>query len=128
MYICNDCDFQFETPLKIQETHGLNTPPFETISVCPHCKSTNFEKATFNYCHCCGAKIKNAYGNYCSEKCENRGKKLWQKQNTKTELLYNSKIYKLVREVDNYNQKHKTKLSYGQYVSLFKRKVKHNAK
>jgi predicted amidophosphoribosyltransferase len=128
MYTCLDCGFQFENPLNLQEKHGLDTPPFETLSVCPHCKSSNYETATNRYCHCCGAKMPDSYGNYCSKKCENRGKKLWQRQHDKGETLYNSEIYKLVREIDSYNQLHKTRISYGQYVSLFKRKVKPQCK
>ena len=46
MYRCNKCDGGFaEDEVEIvTETHGLDTPPYEKIAVCPYCGSTNFEE------------------------------------------------------------------------------------
>lgn len=37
MFICLDCHCVFEEPLEWQETHGLDSPPYETFSGCPKC-------------------------------------------------------------------------------------------
>lgn len=37
MYRCNDCGLEFDTPDEWEETHGLDTPPYEHISGCPGC-------------------------------------------------------------------------------------------
>lgn len=37
-YQCHECDRRFEEPDFITETHGLDSPPYEKIGVCPYCK------------------------------------------------------------------------------------------
>jgi hypothetical protein len=37
-YQCHECDRRFEEPDIITEKHGLDTPPYEKIAVCPYCK------------------------------------------------------------------------------------------
>lgn len=44
-YQCHECDRSFEEPDIITETHGLDTPPYEKIGVCPYCKGY-FEEMT----------------------------------------------------------------------------------
>ena len=39
MYECFECERHFEEPDFIVETHGLDSPPYEKIGVCPYCKS-----------------------------------------------------------------------------------------
>lgn len=55
MFICNECGFEFEEPKKIFETHGLSTPPYEKILVCPHCNETNFSETV--ECSRCGKLV-----------------------------------------------------------------------
>lgn len=45
-YICNVCENEFtEDELDfVIETHGLDTPPYERIAVCPHCGSDDYEE------------------------------------------------------------------------------------
>ena len=50
-YQCHECDRQFEEPDFITEKHGLDTPPYEKIAVCPYCKGY-FEEMT--QCRICG--------------------------------------------------------------------------
>lgn len=50
-YQCHECDRRFEEPDIITETHGLETPPYEKIGVCPYCKGY-FEEMT--QCRICG--------------------------------------------------------------------------
>lgn len=52
MYICNECGKTFEEPKKVVERHGLDTPPYEEYSVCPHCWSGNCSIA--QTCERCG--------------------------------------------------------------------------
>ena len=44
MYRCNWCECEFEEPSISVETHGLDTPPYEEISVCPNCGDTDFDE------------------------------------------------------------------------------------
>ena len=50
-YQCHECDRSFEEPDIITETHGLDTPPYEKIAVCPYCKGY-FEE--MQECKICG--------------------------------------------------------------------------
>ena len=50
-YQCHECDRRFEEPDFITETHGLDTPPYEKIAVCPYCKGY-FEE--MYQCKICG--------------------------------------------------------------------------
>ena len=44
IYKCNYCENKFENPRIIEERHGLDTPPYEYIAVCPYCLETGFEE------------------------------------------------------------------------------------
>lgn len=120
MYVCKECGYEFTAPVKTFERHGLDTPPFETVYVCPCCKSTDYKKQNSTYCRCCGAKIINRESDYCCDECEIRGKKSWAKEKKRKRFLYDSELYQKVREIEKYNKTHATKLSYGQYESLQK--------
>lgn len=48
---CHECDRRFEKPDIIIETHGLDSPPYEKIGVCPYCKGY-FEQVY--QCKICG--------------------------------------------------------------------------
>lgn len=37
MFVCTECYHLFDTPKHIQERHGLDTPPYEEMDVCPEC-------------------------------------------------------------------------------------------
>jgi DNA-directed RNA polymerase subunit RPC12/RpoP len=43
LYRCLECGHEFEEPRKITETHGLDTPPYEILYVCPECQSHGFK-------------------------------------------------------------------------------------
>lgn len=36
-YICLECGTEFDKPKRFTETHGLDTPPYETYTGCPVC-------------------------------------------------------------------------------------------
>lgn len=120
MYICLECGFKFEYPVTIREKHGFCMPPYETFTVCPRCKTTNYEKEELKFCHCCGVKLKENQTDYCSSLCKKRAKMLRQKEANKKNLLFDNPIYEFVREVEKYNQNHQKKLSYGQFAALIK--------
>jgi hypothetical protein len=130
MYICLKCGSEFKTPIKLTETHSLPNPPYESLYVCPNCKSSDYEEKKVKHCHCCGAKILNGDSDYCSDACKIKGEKLWLKEAARKNLLTSSPIYCLVREADEYNKANKTNYSYGQYVAFVKSKkrIKKNAK
>lgn len=41
-FFCRDCNRYFDNPKFYEETHGLDSPPYERISICPYCESDNF--------------------------------------------------------------------------------------
>ena len=44
MYVCDWCKGEFEEAETVIETHSLDTPPYERISVCPYCGATDFKE------------------------------------------------------------------------------------
>ena len=42
MYFCVDCERYFEERKFYYETHGLDTPPYERVRICPNCGSDNY--------------------------------------------------------------------------------------
>ncbi len=58
MYICLECGKIFNTPKKCIETHGLDTPPYETWHGCPYCEGNYTE--TYE-CDVCGQWITGEY-------------------------------------------------------------------
>lgn len=71
MYLCLDCDALFEEPREYVETHGLDTPPYETWSGCPECAGAYVETME---CSECGEWIMGEYvelggGMVICEKC-----------------------------------------------------------
>lgn len=51
MYECHECGRHFDEPDIVQERHGLDTPPYEEIAVCPYCHGY-FEE--MSKCEVCG--------------------------------------------------------------------------
>ena len=45
LYICTDCGATFDEPKEIVEKHGLETPPYEKLLVCPECLSSDYDTA-----------------------------------------------------------------------------------
>lgn len=43
-FYCTECKRYFDETAFYEERHGLNAPPYERVAICPHCKSTDFEK------------------------------------------------------------------------------------
>lgn len=41
-FFCRDCNKYFDNVKIYEETHGLDSPPYERVSVCPYCESDNF--------------------------------------------------------------------------------------
>ncbi len=118
MYYCKSCGRKFNTPQKSYETHGLSNPPYEKISICPFCNSTDFIEVAHTHCRCCGALLIKSQSEYCSSSCKTKGEKLWQQQFEKLKTEHNSPINIILRELKEYNLKNGTDYSYGQYVSL----------
>lgn len=58
MYICLDCQRLFGQPKEWEETHNLDTPPYEHWSGCPYCQS---DYAEAYRCDNCGRWIESDY-------------------------------------------------------------------
>ena len=72
MYYCTYCGSQFSTPRIVQESHGLDWPPYEEVPVCPSCGES--ELINMVQCSCCceytpKPYIKTADGNIYCENC-----------------------------------------------------------
>ena len=50
-YECHNCGRRFEEPDIITERHGLDSPPYEKIGICPYCKGYFSE---IHECKICG--------------------------------------------------------------------------
>ncbi len=71
MYVCLDCGKLFDSPKKIIEKHGLDSPPYEEFYACPKCGGAYVETTI---CNVCGNYITNDYietadGNIYCENC-----------------------------------------------------------
>ena len=120
MYYCTECNSKFNNIKQIYEKHNLSTPPYEKVLCCPFCGGKEIKEMVYTHCKCCGARMKNTNREYCSDICEKKGKKIWEKQNQKINKEKSNPINKVLRELNEYNKKSKSKLSYGQYVAFIK--------
>lgn len=57
-YTCLDCGETFDEPKRWEETHGLDTPPYEQWSGCPFCGGAY---ASTIVCDGCGEAITGDY-------------------------------------------------------------------
>lgn len=124
MYYCSACGCEFETADLFNETHGLESPPFEEGRCCPFCGSGEIKPRGVSYCRCCGAKLASGEKEYCSPSCRKRGEEMRRREMKKKRLIFSSPLFETVREVDEYNRKNGTDYSYGQYVTLIKPHLK----
>ena len=58
MLVCVECGHLFEEPTYWEETHGLDTPPYEKWSGCPKCYGGYVEA---RICDSCGEFITGTY-------------------------------------------------------------------
>ena len=118
MYICKDCKNLFENAQKFLERHNLDTPPYEEISVCPHCNSERIVEEEKRYCRCCGARLPYGIYGYCNSACRKKGERMWRLQEEKRLLAQSNPLIKLTRALDLYNALNHTNYSYGEFVTL----------
>ncbi len=117
MFYCKTCKQKFQKPKTVWESHGLDHPPYERVSLCPLCGGTDIHPAP-THCRCCGAKLYDTIGEYCCEKCRLRGEEMWRLERKKRKKQEKDPLYLLVRETEEYNRKNGTRLSYGQFVFI----------
>jgi len=118
MFYCEKCGFEFSRPRKIYERHGLQAPPFEEKFVCPNCSSEKFYEKKVTHCRCCGAKILKSDSLYCSERCREKGEKLYALERKRRQIREESPINEIVKKVKEFNLSNNKNYSYGQYVAL----------
>lgn len=41
-FFCSGCERIFDTAEYYDESHGLDSPPYETVAICPECRSDDF--------------------------------------------------------------------------------------
>ncbi len=59
MLICVECGALFERAKVVFERHGMDTPPYEELFVCPYCESTDIHQS--HRCNVCGDWITGSY-------------------------------------------------------------------
>ena len=47
-YRCNECNKYFNQEKYYEEKHGLDSPPYEKVAICPKCGSGDFFEFDFN--------------------------------------------------------------------------------
>lgn len=77
MWVCRDCGNVFRDCKVDWESHGLDTPPYEKINLCPNCLSSEISFA--HKCECCGEYSSRVYVSYCDD-CANAVKKEFKEQ------------------------------------------------
>ena len=117
MFKCKACEKSFNTPKVRYITHGLDTPPYEAVGLCPYCGGDEIERRVKRYCYFCGLEVADGR-RYCSAYCKKQGEPYRKRAERRAAELKSFEISKGVAEVEAYNRRHKTKLSYGQYFAL----------
>lgn len=71
MYQCKDCIMVFEDTKSYTETHGLDSPPYETWTGCPSCGGAYREAIQYDECseYIVGEYIKINSGVFICESC-----------------------------------------------------------
>lgn len=124
MFYCRNCGFEFEKPENIYENHGMLSPPFEKISVCPNCRSDRIFQKNITHCRCCGARLPKGIHDYCSEWCREKGEKLYALERKRRRITEQSPVCEIIKQLKKYNTEHGTDLSYGQFVAFVLSKKK----
>lgn len=128
MYRCTDCKKSFLNARVVYEKHGLGSPPYERRLVCPICGGEDLKECEVRHCRCCGARLPEGRYDYCNEACRVRGERLWSKQAQRRKKRESDPLCVAVAAVELYNREHKTRLSYGQYISMMRKEVKNGGK
>lgn len=71
MFVCIDCGKIFSNPRNYVESHGLDTPPYESWKGCPSCGGAYTEAFECDECGCwiTGEYIKTKNGQRICENC-----------------------------------------------------------
>lgn len=117
MYRCLDCGFEFETAAVCEERHGLDSPPYEKIYLCPYCDGRRFSEIEVRYCRCCGSRLPEGKRNYCNDSCRLTGERLWARELARRKGALTDPIAKIIQDANEYNRKNNKNYSYGQYVA-----------
>lgn len=120
MYYCSDCGCEFIVPEVCALTHAFSSPPFEERHCCPCCGGSNFRIKEERHCRCCGAKLPDGAEEYCSGACRRRGEAMWSNELKRRRESAGSPLNRLIKEQTEYNLKHHTDYSYGQFTALIK--------
>ena len=117
MFKCKSCEKTFDAPKLRYITHGLDTPPYEAVSLCPLCGSSEIERQSKSYCYFCGLEAPEGQ-RYCSGYCKKQGEPYRIRAERRDKEIKSFRISKGLAEVEEYNRAHNTRLSYGQYFAL----------
>lgn len=115
MYYCTDCKMFIEDPkFKIRKSGGKK----ETYALCPICLNELIMSAP-EYCRYCGTRLTGEERDgFCTENCRRLGRRLWTKEMRRRRKFKDDPIARILRMLTSYNREHKTRYSYGQFVSL----------
>ncbi len=116
MYKCKKCGAVFNCYDIFMERYYPSVMPSVPAKHCPSCKSEKVTVYDGKYCACCGIVI-DEWQEYCSAECEHTAKLLQEREEKRKRLVRSFEISLAVREVEDYNREHGTRLSYGEYFA-----------
>ncbi len=119
MYRCMYCKSKFNKPEIMYETDVSGFKTGKAIAVCPVCGKREIEKSESRHCKCCGARLSDANKtDYCNAACRRRGERLWTAQEERKRKKLLSPLSQILKELEEYNKAHKTRLSYGRFIAI----------
>ncbi len=115
MYYCTDCKIFIESPkFKRVKRDGK----IIHRALCPVCSEELIMSAP-EYCRYCGTRLTgNEKDGFCTDNCRRLGKRLWTRELSRRRKIKDDPIARILRMLTSYNNEHKTRYSYGQFVSL----------
>lgn len=120
MYYCTDCKIYIEDPKfkKVKES-GKRI----SCAVCPICEERLIISVP-EYCRYCGTRLsEDCTDGFCSDNCRRLGRRLWIREMKRRRIIKDDPIARILRMLTVYNREHRTKYSYGQFVSLILPKI-----
>ena len=116
MFKCKKCGAVFNSCDTFMERYYPTVLPVSGHKHCPECKSDRVGLYEGKFCACCGIRIEE-WQEYCSPDCERLAKILKEREEKRKKLVRSFELSLAVREVEDYNRTHGTRLSYGEYFA-----------
>lgn len=115
MYECKNCKAEFSLPVvEFAKSGDIN----DVVRYCPNCMSLHIDKIEVKKCAFCLKERVSRGEKYCSDFCKRFGEESEKRSAERKRKVQEFDVAKAIVEVDEYNKKHRTSYSYGQYFAL----------